>query len=78
MKTKKENNKMETFDEKVAQIFQEKLPEMPRLTEETDDVPEILELDREELDLLQAAGEPVPPADIIRFLNPKKKAGGIL
>ena len=51
---------------------------MPRLTEETDDVPEILELDREELDLLQAAGEPVPPADIIRFLNPKKKAGGIL
>lgn len=45
METNQENEKMENFDQKVARVFQEKLPEPPAL-------PEIEELDQEVLDRL--------------------------
>lgn len=65
METNQENEKMENFDQKVAQVFQEKLPEPPAL-------PEIEELDQEVLDRLQAAGDSMLSAYIIRFLKKNK------
>lgn len=70
MKMKEENKKMDIFDEKIAQVFQDTLPEMPDLPGETDEVQGILELNREELDQLQAAGETMA-GDIVRFLKHK-------
>ena len=52
---------MEVFDQKVAQVFREELPEMPEL-------PEVEELDLETLEQLQAAGDSMQVADIVRFL----------
>ena len=57
--------KMEFFDQKVVRIFQEKLPEMPELSE-------VEELDLKTLDQLQAAGNVMQAADMVRFLKKQK------
>lgn len=62
---------MEFFDQKVAEVFREEVPEMPEL-------PEMKELDSETLDLLQAAGDGEMPADIVCFFTESKSAGGAL
>lgn len=62
---------MEFFDQKVVRIFREELPAMPEL-------PEMKELDMETLDQLQAAGDSICAADIVRFLKGKNKTGGAL
>ena len=72
METKKEENeRMENFDRKIIQVFAEKLPEMPELSR-------IEELDMEALDQLQAAGNSMPSADIVRFLKKQQGTGGTL
>ncbi len=65
----KRNEMVDLFDQKVAEVFQVDLPEMPHLVEEPEMT--IQELDRESLDQLQAAGETLP-VDIIRFLKNRK------
>ena len=62
---------MEVFDQKVARVFREELPEMPELRD-------MEELDLETLEQLQAAGDSMQVADIVRFLKEKNKTGGAL
>lgn len=62
------NKKMDLFNQKMMQSFQEPLPEMPNLPADPDTIPEIQKLDWETLDHLQAAGE-MMQTDILRFLN---------
>ena len=71
MEANREHETMELFDQKLARIFQEKLPEMPPLPEDGGKDEEIQELDRESLDQLEAAGETLS-ADIIRFLKTRR------
>ena len=75
MKTDEKNKQMNLFDKKIAQIFQETFPTMPDLPEEQEGWSEILELDRECLDQLQAAGETLS-TDIVRFLKNNNRYHG--
>ena len=62
MKMNEEDEKLENFDRKVVQVFQEELPEMPELAE-------VEELELETLERLQAAGDSALATDIVRFLK---------
>ncbi len=73
MKTTEENRNREQFDQKVAQVFQSDLPEMPSLPEDGEELLEVQELDMESLDQLQAAGE-MMSGEILRFLHPSAKS----
>ena len=77
MKTDEENKAMNIFDKRVSEVFRGDLPEMPELPDERVEEPEILELSREDLDQLQAAGETVPP-EIIRLLKNKRRTDGLV
>ena len=68
-----ENEIMDVFDKKVAEAFQEDLPERPYLDGESE--MEIKELDLETLNQLHAAGETLS-AEIVRFLRNRKPTGG--